>query len=116
MMAGGGMPTQQQMQEQQQKNEQAAQMREELLQKVLAPDAQERLGRIKLVKADKARSCVNCEARPLPSGLTTLDTLVAGQTIGGYGVDDGPEGPNSVADHRRIPQADARGHFWRGAR
>jgi len=39
----------------QQKQEQAEQMRGELLQKVLAPDALERLNRIKLVKSDKAR-------------------------------------------------------------
>ena len=53
---GGGMPTQQQVQEQQAKAQQAEEMRKELLQKVMTPEALERLARIALVKADKVRT------------------------------------------------------------
>jgi len=49
------MPTQQQAQEMKQKQEQQENMRKELLQKVLTPEANDRLARIALVKSDKAR-------------------------------------------------------------
>ena len=55
MPPGGGMPSQQQVQEQQAKAAQQEEMRKELLQKVLSPEAAERLARIALVKPDKVR-------------------------------------------------------------
>ena len=55
MGGAGGMPSAGQMQEMQQKQEQQESMRKDLLQKILTPEAQERLARISLVKSDKAR-------------------------------------------------------------
>jgi len=55
MVPGGMPPPQQQQAEQQAKAQQQEEMRKELLQKVLTPEALERLHRIGLVKADKAR-------------------------------------------------------------
>merc|ERR1719217_39812 len=49
------MPTQQQVQEQQAKAQAMEEQRKELLQKVLTPEANDRLARIALVKPDKAR-------------------------------------------------------------
>jgi hypothetical protein len=64
-MPGGGMPTQQQAQEMKQKQEQQENMRKELLQKVLTPEANDRLARIALVKSDKvcSRRCRTTHAR-----------------------------------------------------
>ena len=52
---GGGLPSQQQVQQQQEKAKQQEEMRKDLLQKVLTPEAADRLARIALVKPDKAR-------------------------------------------------------------
>jgi hypothetical protein len=49
----GGMPTQQQVQEQQAKAAQQEEQRKEILQKLLTPEAADRLARIALVKPDK---------------------------------------------------------------
>lgn len=54
-MPSGGMPTQQQVQEQQAKAQAMEEQRKELLQKVLTPEANDRLARIALVKPDKVR-------------------------------------------------------------
>ena len=53
MMPPGGIPSQQQVQQQQQQQEKHEEQRKELLQKILTPEAQERLARIALVKPDK---------------------------------------------------------------
>jgi len=55
-MAGGGGPTnQQQAAQQQEKAAQEKKMREDLLTKLVAPDARERLANITLVKPDKGK-------------------------------------------------------------
>ena len=60
----GGMPSQQQVQEQQAKVQAAEEQRKELLQKVLTPEANDRLARIALVKPDKVRACASdCVSR-----------------------------------------------------
>jgi len=51
----GGMPSQQQVMEQQQKAQAQEEQRKELLQKILTPEAADRLARIELVKPEKAR-------------------------------------------------------------
>ena len=58
-MMQGGMPSAAQMQQQQEKAEKAKEMRDELLKKVLSPEAAERLNRIKIVKSDKAERLEN---------------------------------------------------------
>ena len=50
------MPSQEQVMQQQQKAQQQEEMRKELLQKILTPEAQERINRIQLVKPEKARA------------------------------------------------------------
>ena len=49
----GGMPSQQQVMEQQQKAQAQEEQRKELLQKILTPEAADRLARIELVKPEK---------------------------------------------------------------
>jgi len=51
----GGLPTQGQHAEQQEKAKQQEQMRKDLLQKILSPEAQTRLGTLAVAKPDKAR-------------------------------------------------------------
>ena len=58
-MAAGGMPDMQQIQQQQQKAEQQEQQRKEIIEKIFTLDARERIKRIELVKADKARMIEN---------------------------------------------------------
>ena len=57
--AGGGMPTQQQALEQESKKKEEQDMRAGLLEKMVAPDARERLERIKIVKPDKVTTWIS---------------------------------------------------------
>jgi len=57
----GGIPSQQQMQDQQAKAAAQEEQRKEILQKLLTPEAADRLARIALVKPDKV--CTNCFAK-----------------------------------------------------
>ena len=66
----GGMPTQQDAQNQQAKKEQEEGMRQDLLTRVMAPEAKERLNRISLVKPDKAASAPS--RRPSLHGAALL--------------------------------------------
>ena len=61
MMGAGGMPNAQQMQEQQAKATAQEEQRKGLLQKILTPEAADRLARIELVKPDKVgiKNCWN---------------------------------------------------------
>lgn len=52
-MPPGGIPSQQQVVEQQQKAEKQEEMRKDLIQKILQPEALERLKRIGITKPDK---------------------------------------------------------------
>merc|ERR1711998_157996 len=51
----GGLPTMQQAAEQEQKAQQQEEMRQDLLKKILSPDALTRLGTLAVAKKDKAR-------------------------------------------------------------
>lgn len=62
----GGMPSQQQVQEQQAKAQQQEEQRKEILEKLLTPEAADRLARIALVKPDKVRN-------PRFPGVTRVD-------------------------------------------
>jgi len=56
---GGGMPNAQQAAEMQAKQKQEQEMREDLLTKMVAPDARERLRNIAIVKPEKAQQLEN---------------------------------------------------------
>jgi hypothetical protein len=59
----GGMPTQEQVMQQREKQEKMEEQRSEILQKIMTPEAQERLKRIELVKPEKVR-CAQPRSHP----------------------------------------------------
>jgi hypothetical protein len=115
----GGLPTQQQAAEQQQKAQQQEEMRQELLKKILSPEALTRLGTLAVAKPEKVPARFKF--------LVPVHTLVAplahvffffffffrgcasGSAAGGDGADDGAKGSGQGADYRRAIQANARG-------
>lgn len=115
----GGLPTQQQAAEQQQKAQQQEEMRQELLKKILSPEALTRLGTLAVAKPEK----VPARFKIPRSSAHTRGTLsscffffffffrgcASGSAAGGDGADDGAKGSGQGADYRRAIQANARG-------
>lgn len=113
----GGMPTQADAAQAQTKQAEAESQRQDILTKVMAPDAKERLARISLVKPDKVPTLPPHRA-PLASGdaLTShsRSRRATGPQAGGDGDDDGAAWAAARAAFGRAAQADARADWRRG--
>ena len=86
---GGGM-TAQDAQNMKQKQQEQEGQRQEMLTRLMAPEAKERLNRISLVKPDKVRTHPSSARPPPPAHVCRTD---AGTQAGGHGPDDGAAQP-----------------------
>lgn len=106
----GGMPTQADAQAAQAKEAEKESMRQDMLTKVMAPDAKERLARISLVKPDKVR--LPRPARRKILACHSRARHATGPQARGDGDDDGAAWAAARAAFGRAAEADARAD-WR---